>query len=121
MFTGLNSPNAHEKWDDLESSVASSFVHESPSGARHTKVECIDLSEFVTSLNRPVRLLKIDIEGAEIAVVNRLIDTRAMDLIDLAIVETHETQQPSLLEATNALRERINASGYQAKFRLDWI
>lgn len=117
----LNSLNAHDRWDDLESTVASSFVQEGRSGARQTEVECIDLSEFVASLRKPVRVLKIDIEGAEIAVVNRLIDTRAMDMIDLAIVETHETQQPDLLEATNALRDRINTSGYQAKFRLDWI
>jgi FkbM family methyltransferase len=117
----LNSPNAHEKWDDLESTVASSFVHESSSGARQTQVDCVDLSQFVISLKMPVRVLKIDIEGAEIAVVNRLIDTRAMDMIDLAIVETHETQQPSLLEATTALRKRIIASGYEPKFRLDWI
>jgi FkbM family methyltransferase len=117
----LNSPSAHGKWDNLDSTVSSSFIRADLTAPRQAVVDCIDLSEFITSLNRRVRLLKIDIEGAEIPVINRLIDSGAVDLIDLAVVETHETQQPSLLQATTSLRERINASGHESRFRLDWI
>ena len=31
--------------------------------ARQTKIDCVDLSEFISSLNRRIRLLKVDIEG----------------------------------------------------------
>ena len=116
----LNSPVAHEQWDDLDSTVSSSFVDSHLPHDRQTTVECIDLSEFVLALSGKVRLLKIDIEGAEIPVINRLIDTSAIDLIDLAVVETHEVQQPLLFQPTEALRQRIQDLGYQSKFRFDW-
>jgi methyltransferase FkbM-like protein len=61
----LKSPNAHEKWDDLDSTVSSSFIDQDLPRARQTVVDCIDLNEFITSLNSRIRLLKIDIEGAE--------------------------------------------------------
>lgn len=117
----LRSPAAHGNWDTLDSTVSSSFVRDDLPEGRQTSVECIDLSDFINSLGKRVRLLKIDIEGAEIPVINRLIDSGAVDLIDLAVVETHEKQHPSLLHETNALRNRIAALGYASKFRLDWI
>jgi hypothetical protein len=68
-----------------------------------------------------VRLAKIDIEGAEIGVVNRLIDSGVIDRIDHLVVETHERQQPALAEPTEALRRRIEREGLAGKVRLDWI
>jgi hypothetical protein len=72
-------------------------------------------------LRKRVRLLKLDIEGAEIPVINQLIDSSTIDLIDLLVVETHEKQQPSLIEETDRLRNRIRELGYNSKFRLDWV
>jgi hypothetical protein len=81
--------------------------------------ECIDLDAFIRRLGRRVRVLKLDIEGSEIAVLNRLLDTGTINLVDLVVAETHEWN-PNLLAATNALRERIDAEGLAAKVRLDW-
>jgi FkbM family methyltransferase len=117
----LKRPRAHENWDDLDSTVSSSFIHEDLPHSRQTTVNCIDLSEFIFSLNDRVQLLKIDIEGAQIPVINRLIDSGAIELIDMALVETHEKQQPSLSLETDSLRRRIKALGYESKFRLDWV
>jgi hypothetical protein len=66
-----------------------------------------------------VRVLKLDIEGPENAVLNRLLDTGTIILVDLVVAETHEWN-PTLLAATNALRERIDGEGLAAKVRLDW-
>ena len=52
--------------------------------------------------------------------INRLIDTKAIDLIDYLVVETHEKQMPHLLDKTNALRSRINSLGLDKKINLDW-
>jgi FkbM family methyltransferase len=117
----LKSPGAHENWDDLDATVSASFVNESLLPGREAVVPCIDLSQFIGSLGHRVRLLKIDIEGAEIPVINRLIETEVVNAIDLAVVETHEKQQPSLLLETEKLRERIKSLGIEARFRLDWI
>ena len=83
-------------------------------------MSCIDLSAFITSLGK-VRLLKLDIEGAEVRVLNHLMDTGAIELIELTVVETHENQIPSLIPQTDELRSRIKKSKYASRIRLDWI
>jgi FkbM family methyltransferase len=84
------------------------------------EVETIDLAAFIKGLGRPVRLLKIDIEGAEIEVVNRLIDEHALDNVAQVLVETHERKITELREATDALRKRIADEGLSKKVSLDW-
>ena len=120
----LSTPRAHGQWDAIDSTVAASFTPGALSPSKHliqqVEVECIDLSSFIQSLNQRVRLLKLDIEGSEIEVLNHLMDSGAMELIDLVVVETHERQMPHLLEATNALRTRIREEGLEGKIRLDW-
>lgn len=120
----LSTPNPHERWDAIETTIVSSFIP----GAMHTdkytvqeaEVECIDLSEFIRSLGRRVRLLKLDVEGAEILIINRLIDTGTIELIDLVAAETHERHISGLMDSTEALRRRIQDAGLGRKIRLDW-
>jgi FkbM family methyltransferase len=118
----LVTPDAHEKWDELDTSIGSTvMLNQLPPGTSRTSIECIDLSEFIFSLNQRVRFLKLDIEGSEVCVINGLIDTNATDRVDLIVVETHETQLPFLREQTDRMKQRISDSGLQEKFRLDWI
>lgn len=119
----LSTPVAHEQYDDIDTTVAASFVapRSGEIEMRETEVECIDLAGFIRDLDRPVTLLKMDIEGAEVPVLNRMIDTGAIDDVQLAIVETHERFSDQLAVATNALRERLSAAGMDRKVRLDWI
>lgn len=120
----LNTPKAHGDWDALESTISSSFIPEAmrfdDDAIQKREVDCVDLNEFILSLNSRVRLLKLDIEGAEIPVLNHLIDRGTIELIDLAVVETHEKQIPHLFRATEELRERIEIEGLGSKIRLDW-
>jgi len=120
----LRSAMPHGDWDEVDASVASTFIPdaiESPDyELRETSVECVDFDSFIRSLGSRVRFLKLDIEGAEIAVLNRLLDTRAIDLIGLVAAETHETQMPQLREPTDALRRRIAEMDLEHKIRLDW-
>jgi FkbM family methyltransferase len=120
----LSTPNPHERWDAIETTIVSSFIQ----GAMHTdkytvqeaEIECIDIDRFIRSLNRRVRLLKLDIEGAEIAVINRLIDAGSIDLVDLIAAETHEHVITHLKDSTDALCRRIEHLGLESKIRLDW-
>ena len=120
----LSTPEPHAGFDSLETTVAASFNVEalqSPDYAvKVDQIHCIDIDAFVRQLGKRVRLMKVDIEGAEIEVLNRLMDTGAIDLIDHVIVETHEDQMPHLAAATQALRARIATLGLTEKICLDW-
>lgn len=80
----------------------------------------IDFADYVKNLDTEVEILKVDIEGYEIPLINHLIDTDAISLINNIYVETHETQFPSLLQDTLLLKERIEKLGISSKFRFDW-
>jgi len=119
----LNTPKAYAQYDSLDTTVAASFIPDAmPTDTLITEsaAECIDLDGFIRTLGRRVRLLKLDIEGSEVVVLNRLLDTGTINLVDLVITETHERLSPNISAATSDLRERIDAEGLAAKIRLDW-
>jgi FkbM family methyltransferase len=82
-------------------------------------VEGIQLSRFITELGRPVKLLKMDVEGAEIGILNQLLDEGLHESIGQAFIEVHDRRVPSLVEPTRQLRERLASLGAD-HFRLDW-
>jgi FkbM family methyltransferase len=71
------------------------------------EVEVVDLCEFIVSLGRRIKILKIDIEGAECSVLKKLIDTGIINNIDYVFVETHDHKIPELKAATDEIREMI--------------
>lgn len=92
------------KWSVGSSIVASkgNIDHEN-----QVKSEFIDLAEFINNFGREVGLIKMDIEGAEIEVLNRLLDSGAVKKVKWILVEAHDKRMPELKEATDKLRQRI--------------
>lgn len=88
--------------------------------ARSVQVEAVDLAAFVLGLERDVRLLKLDVEGVECCILNRLIDSGAIARIGTILVETHEQKIPEIREEMAALRARI-ARERISNIRLDWV
>jgi FkbM family methyltransferase len=84
------------------------------------KVEVIDLVAFILALPRPVKLLKLDVEGAEYAILHALIDRGAIERVDQVFAETHAHAIPSLREADLRLRGRIAELGLERKIDLTW-
>ncbi|MEE9570133.1 MAG: FkbM family methyltransferase, partial [Gammaproteobacteria bacterium] len=83
------------------------------------RVEGIQLSRFIQDLGRPVKLLKMDIEGAEVDVLNQLLDEGLHESIEHAFVEVHDRRVKRLAEPTQRLRDRLQELG-ASHFRLDW-
>ena len=87
------------KWsadDPSGHTEGSSLVHagkEVP-GAELIEVEVVDIIAYLGALDRDIRILKMDIEGAEWGILNRLIDQPLLARIDCIFVETHERQDP---------------------------
>jgi FkbM family methyltransferase len=85
-----------------------------------TLVEGVSFPAFVRTLApKKIRLLKMDIEGAEVAVLDQLFDEGLHTQIEQAFIETHDRRVPDLVEPTNRLRHRLRALGAE-NFRLDW-
>jgi len=104
-----------KKW-----SVGSTLVEGKPhiDKLNFVEVEVVDFVEFINSLNKPVTLLKMDIEGEEVKVLNKLIDAGLAKNIKSILVETHE-RFPLLKKPTEELRAKIKGMGLK-NFDLDW-
>lgn len=112
------------KWaadDPLHWSTSSSLIAEKRNVRREgaVVVDGISLAQFIRDLGRRIAILKIDVEGAEVAILNHLLDEGLHDQIDQAFVEVHDKRIPALAEPTRALTERLRALG-ATQFRLDW-
>lgn len=86
---------------------------------RFVTVDVVDLADFIRRLGLRVRLLKLDIEGAEIAVLNHLIDTGMINEIDYVFCETHEYKIPGFAHQRRRLRRRLDRAGIE-HVNLDW-
>jgi FkbM family methyltransferase len=119
----LRTPGPHDGLDSLETTIGASVMpgalHSNDYIIEEVEVECVDIDRFVRSLRSRVRLLKLDVEGAEVSVINRLLDTGTIELIDKVLVETHE-DIAGLKSATEALRARIEKVGLATRVNLDW-
>ncbi len=112
----------HADTDPLAFSTGSSVIAEKPNVRRDRFVDVpsVDLSRFIVELERPVKLLKMDIEGAEVHVVPHLARTGALALVERLVVETHERKAPALADATRAMREVVDRSGHGERVDFGW-
>jgi len=80
----------------------------------------IDFAQFLRSLDEPIELIKMDIEGYEIELLNHLLDENAISNINRFYVETHERKFIDLAIPTKKLKARIKKEGYEQKFLFNW-
>jgi FkbM family methyltransferase len=104
-----------------EHSVSSSLFAESHrvGDAPFDTVRVIDFPAFLDTLPAAPALVKIDIEGAEVAILERLFETGRIGRMGRVFVETHEKQMPSLAARTLGLVDRA-AAIHGRPVCLDW-
>ncbi len=105
--------------DPLKTSTGSSLVatKTNVNTENYVDVEVVRFSDFVAAQG-VIKLLKMDIEGHEIEVLNDLIETGTVHNIKKAFVELHDRKNPQLATETQRLRERIKGTG--VRFDLSW-
>lgn len=79
----------------------------------------VDFPAFLETIDGSVGLLKIDIEGGEVVLLEALFDHPVLRRIDWIFCETHETRLPILAKRYAALRRRAAAFDHP-KINLDW-
>lgn len=85
-----------------------------------TEVQTVRLSEYIAALDGPVKLIKMDIEGAEYRVIGELIETDAIHRVGMIHVEPHEDRIPGLTDARARVEARIAELDLSQKFSFDW-
>ena len=86
------------------------------------EVECIDLCAFIKELlnkHSKISVLKLDIEGAEFEILDKLLDEKLFKNIDYIFAETHERFFDNPKQKINALKEKVEKAGAKNIF-LDW-
>ena len=107
---------------DRDLTSASSLISHKYNVSRNNaeSVNEIDFAQFLNSLEEPVELIKVDIEGYEIQLVNHLLDKKAIGKVNKFYIETHERKIDSLVIPTEKLKARIKKEGYEDKFFFEW-
>ena len=107
--------------DQIHWSTGSSILSdkENVNPGSFVEIQVIDLIEFVESLNKKVKLLKIDIEGAECEVLEKMLLHNMQEKVGLTLVETHEIKNESLKPKTDAIRAKIKKQKI-TNINLDW-
>lgn len=82
-------------------------------------VPCIDFVEFLRGLGRKPSLVKMDIEGAEVDILERMVAEDLLDAVGPMFVELHERQIPFLRARTATVFRQIEASG-KGEINLLW-
>lgn len=103
-------------------STGSSFLEYKGNVRKESSVEVdvIDLVEFVANLKREIKLIKMDVEGVECPIIQKMINTGIIHRIEMLLVETHDAKVPQLKKETDALRNRIAKEGL-TNINLNWI
>jgi FkbM family methyltransferase len=87
-------------------------------------VKKIDFPSFVADLltnGVNIPFIKLDVEGAELDILRKMLDHGLFDRVRLTVAETHEKQIPALADKFAALRADITARYPKSRVNLDWI
>ena len=103
-------------------SSVSSIVHDSRvvrDQSEVVEVDKIDFLSFLSENDENFGLLKIDVEGAEVEILEALLASDQLQRFDNIFCETHEPELPHILARFKALRARA-ASLQHPRINLDW-
>ena len=107
--------------DDIDVSEGSSFMQSKHVIGQTVEVGCVNLVDWLRNFPGRVRLVKMDIEGAECQVLESMLAADVLDKVDYMVVETHEIQMPALAPRIAAIREQLSVRGLSERIRLDWV
>lgn len=88
------------------------------------EVEVISLPDFLHKLHArhgDIAFLKMDIEGAELDILEHMLTENLFDLARLTVAETHEHKFKALRPRFRALRKAVAEKHPPTRVNLDWI
>lgn len=73
----------------------------------YDEVDLVDLVGFINKIDKPVDILKLDVEGAEFCILERIIQEHLYDKIKFILVETHDDRIPEIRQCAERVRAAI--------------
>lgn len=117
LMRGVNFA-ANPKAASVKSSLVAGGRGMEAAGA--VEVPVIDFPAFLRGIG-PVAFLKMDIEGAELDLLEAMEREGLFDDVRLTVAETHEKKFKDLRPRFDALRARLSEAYPVTKVNLDWI
>jgi FkbM family methyltransferase len=84
------------------------------------QIHVIDLCDFIARLGKKINLIKLDIEGAEIAVLKKILEKDTYKLFDKMYVETHEKKIPGQTEEIEKIKLLMQKK-HVSNIKLNWF
>jgi len=113
----------YRKFDESDpySTQGSSLLdYRSGTNKPFVEIKVIDFINHIKKKKKDISLLKMDIEGSEIEILNKIIDLNIHDKIKYIFVETHERFSHKLGLETAKLKLRIKNLNIN-NINLDWV
>ncbi|MAV39636.1 MAG: hypothetical protein CML12_03550 [Puniceicoccaceae bacterium] len=82
-------------------------------------IQCIDFCDELKSCTKKISLIKMDIEGAELEIIEKIIKENLHKLFGFLIVETHENLFPHSINRYKNLEKQIRLNGIK-NINLNW-
>lgn len=108
--------------DDAAFTVSSSLMpNKNNIDTNHSvEIETIDLDHFISNLGKAVDILKLDVEGAEVDILKKIIKNETYKMIKLILVETHEKKIVGFQKEVDELKSLIEKHKIK-NIKLNWI
>jgi FkbM family methyltransferase len=93
-------------------------------GREATEVALVSLPDIITGLyaeHGELSFVKMDIEGAELDILEMMLDRQLFDKVRLTVAETHENKFKALRPRFKTLRKAVAEHYPITKVNLDWI
>ncbi|WP_299471914.1 FkbM family methyltransferase [uncultured Roseibium sp.] len=105
--------------DPKTASVGCSIVAGADDTWSTVPVKMVGFSGFLKGLNRRIDIVKMDIEGAEVDVLEHFLKSPLLTAVDAMFVETHEVNMAELRERIEKLRQAVSFLE-KPEINLDW-
>jgi len=107
LFKHISAVDSEE--EELIYSVSASLIANKSNVDKENyyEIEIIDFLDFIKNIKRDILIVKVDIEGAEVELINALLDYNLHRRIKYLFVETHENTILELFKSTLLLKDRV--------------
>lgn len=86
----------------------------------YVEIDVIDFCDFINRFGKTIKLVKMDVEGIECEILNKMINTGVIHKIDYMFVERHDHKIPELKIAMEEIEQTLKKKKI-TNIYLDWI